>query len=167
MELIKEKVFGNIEMVAIFQEEVLKIETVTGIIYGPHTVSFKQYMKLQILNDEVQDQKYDQWRFITILTNIRSYDYMVQSREDALDLIISIADAIIRQKKLELTQKIEKIKQGALDPTDPVLKGQELRNSRNAMIELEQESLKAQIEHFEANYNKRLLIFEFTRRKIK
>jgi len=35
------------------------------------------------------------------------------------------------------------------------------------MIELEQESLKAQIEHFEANYNKRLLIFEFTRRKIK
>jgi len=48
---------------------------------------------------------------------------MVQSREDALDLIISIADAIIRQKKLELTQKIEKIKQGALDPTDPVLKG--------------------------------------------
>ena len=113
MALIKEQVFGNIEMVAIFQEEVLKIETVTGIIYGPHTVSFKQYLKLQILNDEVQDQKYDQWRFITILTNIRSYDYMVQSREDALDLIISIADAIIRQKKLELTQKIEKIKQGA------------------------------------------------------
>lgn len=93
-------------------EEYFRVNQVSGIIFGPHSVSFKQYMKLTLFNEEVQNKKYDQWRFISIMTPLKSFDFILEDIDDALDLIITISEAISSTCDYELdkiTTNIEAI----------------------------------------------------------
>jgi hypothetical protein len=57
-------------------DETILLVTILGIIYGPHSATFKQYMKLQYRNEELMNNKYDQWRYISVMTQMRSYDFI-------------------------------------------------------------------------------------------
>jgi len=41
-------------------------------------------------------QKYDQWRFITILTTMRSFDFIMSKRSDSVDIITVVNEALAR-----------------------------------------------------------------------
>ena len=107
------KFFGSIDNIT--HEESIKTNTILGILYGPHTVSFKQYLRLQQLNDSIQNKKFDQWRWVTILTKMRSYDFILNSMQDSVDFIVSVADGMARHSKLDSKKHIEKIMLGSHD----------------------------------------------------
>ena len=95
---IKKKLFGNIgELDILMLEEKFETKSILGILTGPNNVTFRQYCNLQALNKQFNQIKFDQWRFITVLTTMRSYDFMFEKRQDALDLIVSIYEAIGKQ----------------------------------------------------------------------
>jgi hypothetical protein len=54
-------------------------------------------------------QKYDQWRFISIITNLCSYDFILRNIEDAIDLIISITQAICKMHEYDYRKRVYKI----------------------------------------------------------
>lgn len=54
---LKNIVYG--ENIQGLHEEVIRISKIKGIVFGPHSVTFKQYLRLQLLNELVQKQKYD------------------------------------------------------------------------------------------------------------
>ena len=47
-------------------------------------------MRMQITNESMQTKKFDQWRFLSIITDSKSYDFIMNSQKDALDLIAAI-----------------------------------------------------------------------------
>lgn len=49
--------FGSINISTC--DETLQLVTILGIIYGPHSGTFKQYMKLQYRNEDLMKKKYD------------------------------------------------------------------------------------------------------------
>jgi len=104
---MKEKLFGRIKLIS---NEVIKIHNILGIMYGPHSVTLKQYLRVQMLNNNVQRHKFDQWRYFTIITKHRTYDMILSSQEDALDLITALANAMSRYEMTEHTKIIETIK---------------------------------------------------------
>ena len=67
-----------------------------GIVYGPKSISFKQYLKNNFRNSKIMRERCDQWRFISIITSYQSYDFIMDSIEDSYDLIISINEALIK-----------------------------------------------------------------------
>ena len=74
----------------------IKTNSILGLIYGPHSVSFKQYLKNNFRNKTIMNQKCDQWRFISIVTSYQSFDLILDKIEDAFDLIICINEALIK-----------------------------------------------------------------------
>lgn len=91
---LRTKMFGNIDTITLgYQEETIKVKDIVGIVFGPHTVSFLQYFKLQFMNEEIEPLKFDQWRYLGVLTKNRSYDFILDSKRDSFDLIISISEA--------------------------------------------------------------------------
>ena len=56
----------------------------------------------------MMDRKYDQWRFITIHTEIKTYDIIVEERQDALDIITAVSEALIRQIKYNHDKKLKR-----------------------------------------------------------
>lgn len=90
-------------------EECFKVNQVTGMIIGPHSVSFRQYMKLTFLNQDVQNKRFDQWRYITILTRLKSFDFILDDLDAALDFIITISEAIASTCDHELDKITSKI----------------------------------------------------------
>ena len=61
-------------------EENIEVKRIKGVIFGPHSITFKQYMCMMITNESVQKVKYDQWRYVSILTDIRSFDFIMKKR---------------------------------------------------------------------------------------
>ena len=78
------------EMNTMYYEEKIPLNHVKGIVYGPHSISFKQFMRMNITNTEMQNIKFDQWRFVSVITNDRSFDFIIKSRQETLDIIVSI-----------------------------------------------------------------------------
>ena len=64
-------------------------------------------MCMMITNESVQKIKYDQWRYVTILTDIRSYDFIMKNRQDSLDLIVAVNASIKRNIEQASKLKIE------------------------------------------------------------
>ena len=64
-------------------------------------------MCMMITNENVQKIKYDQWRYVTILTDIRSYDFIMKNRQDSLDLIVAVNASIKRNIEQASKLKIE------------------------------------------------------------
>ena len=50
------------------QAHSIKTNSILGLMYGPHSVSFKQYLKNNFRDSKIMSQKCDQWRFISIIT---------------------------------------------------------------------------------------------------
>jgi hypothetical protein len=57
-------------------DETIQLVTILGIIYGPHSTTFIHYMKMQYRNEDLMKKKFDQWRYISVVTQMRSYDFM-------------------------------------------------------------------------------------------
>ena len=55
------------------------------------------------------EKKYDQWRYITLMTDMRTYDYIFNNREDALDFITGINRAILERHQYDYEIQIKKI----------------------------------------------------------
>lgn len=60
-------------------------------------------------------QKFDQWRFVTVLTTVRSFDFIFKNIEDSLDFITGVNEALSRNQTLEFNKKVESINSGAFD----------------------------------------------------
>ena len=54
-------------------------------------------------------QKYDQWRYVSIITNLCSYDFILTSIEDCIDLIIAVNEAVGKINGYDHKKKIQKI----------------------------------------------------------
>ena len=52
------------------------------------------------------DRKFDQWRFITILTSIKTYDIMVEERQDALDIMTAVNAAISKLNQYDFQKRL-------------------------------------------------------------
>ena len=77
-------------------EEIIIVERIKGIIFGSMTITFRQYFNLKITDKELQKTKYDQWRYVSILTDERSYDYIFKNKQDSIDFIIAVNSSILR-----------------------------------------------------------------------
>mgnify|MGYP006093682711 CR=1 FL=1 len=77
-------------MNTMYYEEKIPLNQVKGIVYGPHSISFKQFMRMNITNKQMLNIKFDQWRFLSVITNDRSFDFIFKSREETLDVIVAI-----------------------------------------------------------------------------
>ena len=44
---VNKKLSKSIDISAIMQEELILLNTVTGMLFGPHSVSFKQYKRIK------------------------------------------------------------------------------------------------------------------------
>ena len=53
------------------------------------------------------DRKYDQWRFISIFTNLKTYDIIVEERQDALDIMTAVNAAILRYTDHDFEKKLK------------------------------------------------------------
>ena len=53
------------------------------------------------------DRKFDQWRFITILTPIKTYDIMLEERQDALDIMTAVYAAISKQNQHDFEKRLK------------------------------------------------------------
>jgi len=89
--------------------ESVGIQDILGLIFGPYSATFKRYFEQETKNVPVQEIKYDQWRFITILINMRSYDFIIGNQEDSLDIITAINEAIFRNTEHIHNQNKDKI----------------------------------------------------------
>ena len=47
-------------------------------------------MRMNITNKQMENIKFDQWRFLSVITNDRSFDFILKSREETLDVIVAI-----------------------------------------------------------------------------
>lgn len=152
---LKSKIFGNIDTITIgYQEETIKVKDIVGIVFGPHTVSFLQYFKLQFMNEEIEPLKFDQWRYLGILTRNRSYDFIMDNKRDSFDLIISISESQRRHINTLMEQRIQVIREECP------------RKERKAVIEKEQQKFRIPLRILKTNLNRKLLNFEMKRRKI-
>lgn len=90
-------------------EEKFTVNQVTGMIFGPHSVSFRQYMKLTLFNQDVQNKRFDQWRYISILTQLKSFDFILEDLDAALDFIVILSEAMASTCDYELDKITSKI----------------------------------------------------------
>ena len=56
--------------------------------------------------------KFDQWRFVTIVASYRSYDFMLSTRKDALDLVTAVSEAWQQHKEEEVRKRVASIRSG-------------------------------------------------------
>ena len=50
------------------------------MIVGPHSTTFKQYLRESFRNEDLMSIKFDQWRFVTLVTAMRTYDFIFGSK---------------------------------------------------------------------------------------
>ena len=54
-------------------------------------------------------QKYDQWRFVSIITNMGSYDFLMDSMRDFIDLTIAITEAMNKNERADHRKRVSKL----------------------------------------------------------
>ena len=54
-------------------------------------------------------QRYDQWRFVTIITVNQTYDFILDSIDDFYDLFISLNEALNKQSAYDHRTQIQKL----------------------------------------------------------
>ena len=130
-----------------------------------------------ITNESVQKVKYDQWRYVSILTDIRSFDYIMKKRQDAIDLIIAVNASIQRNIEQEFKSQIEQIKLDFKKNFNLDQKSVKLSKNEEIVEDPEKEKqrrIKKEMVNYDYlnqmikwNTNSRALKFEFIRGKIK
>jgi hypothetical protein len=91
-------------------QETVKVQSIEGLIIGPYSATFKRYMESNIKDEELQSRRHDQWRYLTVITPWRSYDFIIENLDDSLDVIISINEARLRLLQHAHRRGIEKLK---------------------------------------------------------
>ena len=66
-------------------------------------------MRESFRDEEVMKTRFDQWRYITIVTPIRTYDFIMSSLTDTLDLVTAVNEAMLAHKREEVRTRILKI----------------------------------------------------------
>ena len=60
MSFIHDKFFKKIQNInTVMYNQQISIETIKGVVIGPHSISFKQYMRMQVTNEDIQTKKFD------------------------------------------------------------------------------------------------------------
>lgn len=63
-------------------------------------------MREAIRSDEVMKHRYDQWRYITFVTPLRTYDFILDNMTDSMDLIMAMEEAILSYKREVIRKNI-------------------------------------------------------------
>ena len=116
------------------------------------------------------EQKYDQWRYVSIVTSLCSYDFILSKIEDSIDLIISVAEAINKINEFDHRKKVNKVLKSKANFDSSTVQGKiqlSMKTKFDAeLIKKENEAMKAKMENLKMYSNISLLKFEMTRRKI-
>ena len=91
----------------------VKISTIEGIIFGPHSTTFKQYLRESFRDEDVMNHCFDQWRYVTLVTPMRTYDFILGNQKDSLDFIVALNEAMFAYKREVVRKRIQAIEDGS------------------------------------------------------
>lgn len=57
----------------------------------------------------MQNKRFDQWRYISILTRLKSFDFILEDLDAALDFIITISEAMASTCDYELEKRTKSL----------------------------------------------------------